>query len=124
MAEPANHLSPAPRLVAAESAMRPKVLRRPAQFSAPAAASNVVSLPGTRQELPMERPPVAPSPRVWQDDGHFGIALMVLLLVVNGAAALWLSHTPKDALIITQSPSAPSSSNAEGPGVHVLGETH
>ena len=72
----------------------------------------------------MERPPVAPSPRVWQDDGRFGIALMVLLLVVNGAAALWLSHTPKAPPTIIQSPSAPSNADEAEAGVHVLGETH
>ena len=124
MAEPASHLSPAPRLATAENAMRPKVLRRPAQFSSPATTSKVVSLPGTRQELPIERPSVTPSPRIWQDDGQFGIALIVLLLLVNGAAAFWLSHTPTNTpLTIIQQPSTMTASDEASDDTAALNET-
>jgi hypothetical protein len=79
-----------------EPAARPKVLRRPSQFShvpaTPAEAPPEQQLPAL---LPNARPaPAATVSHGWQEDSRFGLLLIAVLVVVNGALALLLPLLP------------------------------
>lgn len=88
---------------AAAPQVKPKILRRPAQFSSPAAPSHDSATP----DLRLNAPPLASQhattslPRPWQDDPRFAIALLAIIIIVNVALSLWLS------------PRSPSSSIAD-----------
>lgn len=100
-------LASQPRMTPDEdaTAARPKVMRRPAQFSkaAPPAMADTPHLP-----IPVA--PEPPAPRAmrshpWQEDGRFGLALVAILLAVNLALMLWLPHlVPAPATTAPQNP--------------------
>lgn len=81
-----------PREVAAPQ-VKPKILRRPAQFSSPAAPSHDRATPDLRLDTAAPAAPLttSPLPRPWQDDPRFAIALLTIIIVVNLALSLWLS---------------------------------
>lgn len=94
-------------LPTAEPLARPKVMRRPTQFSSapapvftppPAPTPNLADerLPEPKSTLPA----ATPAPRGWQDDARFGLLLVLTLVVVNAALMLWLPH-------LKQTPAAP-----------------
>jgi hypothetical protein len=81
---------------------RPKVMRRPAQFSSSrspttspnAPVTGAINLQDTRIDstpLPQLSPP-APATKLWQDDARFGIAMLTIVVLVNLALILWLPH--------------------------------
>lgn len=85
-----------------EPVVRPKVMRRPANFSSSVAAMPTIHLPTAPKAdsieenenlalsapaLPMVVPMYA---RQWQDDLGFGIAMLTILLLVNLALIAWL----------------------------------
>lgn len=76
----------------AEMTARPKVLRRPSQFSTPVntPAAQPVNLPVPVLQSTEQPAGIRSSP--WQEDGRFGLALVLILLVVNLALMLWLPH--------------------------------
>lgn len=87
-----------------ELSARPKVMRRPAHFSAPQPEAPVTqptrAMP-LRQQLADELlikdialPPVAATApaRHWQDDARFGVVLLATVLMVNLILSLWLPH--------------------------------
>ncbi len=66
---------------AGEITNRPKVMRRPATFSAP---SHQGPLPFEMLKIPPVVEHVAtPQYRPWQDDGRFGIALLAIVVIIN-----------------------------------------
>jgi hypothetical protein len=73
-----------------ELAVRPKVLRRPAHFSArpliEAPTPALIPLQHTYTEQKL-----TPAFRAWQDDGKFAITLLALVIVVNLVVSAWLS---------------------------------
>ncbi len=88
-----------------ESQPRPKVMRRPAHFSAvpvvvekdaPAATTPAPNVPAPlADELLRTEPTPPPLPpshalRSWQDDARFGVAMLFIVLVVNLGLMLWL----------------------------------
>jgi hypothetical protein len=78
-----------------DSTARPKISKRPAQFSSPAArASSVTALaPLLTPEAPMSAPATAASAhKPWQDDGRFAVALLTIVLLVNLIVSYWLSQ--------------------------------
>jgi hypothetical protein len=88
-------------LPATEPLARPKVMRRPSQFSsAPTAVFTPPRDPEPTPNLADERlpeptpalPALLPAPRGWQDDARFGLVLVLALVVVNAALMLWLPH--------------------------------
>ncbi|MFM9889685.1 MAG: hypothetical protein ACKVOE_03435 [Rickettsiales bacterium] len=88
-----------------QAAVRPKVMRRPAQFSQPTppvvAETQLAALPVVSE------PSLARLPRTypWQDDGRFGLALVAILVVVNLALLLWLPHLlPQPIATATRNP--------------------
>lgn len=73
---------------------RPKLLRRPAQFSAPTDApgsTEIVLHPTLSLPTPIESTP-APPARSWQDDGRFGFLMLAIVLVTNLVLMAWLPH--------------------------------
>jgi hypothetical protein len=71
---------------------RPKLLRRPPQFSeipeklpAPTeSAFQLQTVPAPAESLPAAHP--------WQDDARFGMVMLVVVIVVNLALMAWLPH--------------------------------
>jgi len=60
---------------------RPKVMRRPANFSAATASRPMPFEPLPADLLPT--PPTHAAARSWQDDGRFGLAMLVVVMMVN-----------------------------------------
>lgn len=77
---------------------RPKVMRRPSQFSQP--ASVLRSEPARAIETRLDAPPTrdaataptqgAPTLRPWQEDGRFAVALLAIVIAVNVLVSIWL----------------------------------
>lgn len=92
----------APRVALAPQ-VKPKILRRPAQFSSPASAPLASNTPDLRidtsQAMPQQT--TANTPRPWQDDPRFAIALLTIVIAVNVALSFWLA------------PSTPAPTNAD-----------
>lgn len=95
----------------ADGAVRPKVMRRPAQFSTPASNLRVPPTLPLEQRLDAAlREPAAPavqatpSARAWQDDGRFAVALLAIVIVVNVAVSIWLSAMSPPAVAPAASP--------------------
>lgn len=84
--EPAPRGAPAPQV-------KPKIMRRPAQFSTPTLTTANTSTPDLHLDAPQPVPQhlAAPMPRPWQDDPRFAIALLAIVIIVNVALSLWLS---------------------------------
>ena len=96
----------------AEAPARPKVLRRPAQFSS-SATSNVITPivvpPTTKLDDMPDVTPVAPRP-AWQDDGRFAVMLLAIIILMNVVVVSWLGlitpAAPKPVITVQQQPSA------------------
>jgi hypothetical protein len=81
---------------------RPKVMRRPAQFSSSRSPAISPNAPVTRAINPQDTriesapspqlSPPAPAAKLWQDDARFGIAMLTIVVLVNLALILWLPH--------------------------------
>lgn len=84
----------APR-VALVPQVKPKILRRPAQFSSPATPLSPSHTPDLRIDTSQAMPQQAAIalPRPWQDDPRFAIALLAIIITVNVALILWLAPT-------------------------------
>ena len=84
-----------------EAVSRPKVMRRPATFSAP---NHLEPLPSEPVNLaPRVGHGQAPTPsRAWQDDGRFGVALLTLILLINIALALVIPSPHRDAASVAE----------------------
>lgn len=86
MSEPA-FLQPA--RTAPESQAKPKVMRRPSQFSSATPAKIQAPTPVVEPMLFAPLTPAQPAvttihePSPWQNDGRFALALLVIVLVVN-----------------------------------------
>ncbi len=106
-------------LPAAEPLARPKVMRRPSQFSsASATAFTPPRAPEPTPNLADERlsepaptlPAIVPEERGWQDDARFGAVLVLTLIITNTALMLWLPHLkrtttpPMAAPVLTETP--------------------
>jgi hypothetical protein len=63
-------------------------MRRPAHFSASPAGTSVIPIALAAQHAPE---PAPHAPPMWQDDGRFAIALLVVLIGINLGVMLWLS---------------------------------
>ncbi len=101
---------------AADSVVRPKIMRRPAQFSH---AEPIVIVQSPSLNTPPEKADIATSipSKPWQDDGRFAIALVLLLVAVNLLVILWLTPAaPPPAMVHSQTPEAGI------PGVTILNE--
>ncbi|MDX2095700.1 MAG: hypothetical protein SFW64_07175 [Alphaproteobacteria bacterium] len=118
----ADPTEPPPTPGAAEPSVRPKVLRRPAQFARSAAAPTDIRLDERRSKaVPAAAPPptpVAPALPQWQDDGHFAIALLAIIIAVNVAVSLWLAPGSAQAPDAAAPVALPAAGAA--PAVHVL----
>jgi hypothetical protein len=125
------------RRPAREPLPRPKVMRRPAQFStpaptpvtaAPAASQAPVIAPHedmriTPPEPVLALPVVATAARSWQDDARFGLVLAATLLFVNAALMLWLphlkqTHIPAPTAVVAVTPAAPAARAEAGVTVY------
>ena len=77
---------------------KPKVMRRPAQFSKPAARLEPALTSDTRIEAEVPSAPTgaphAPSLRPWQDDARFAVALLTIIMLFNLALSVWLAPKP------------------------------
>ncbi len=119
--EAAERLSSEP---AAEPPVRPKLSRRPAQFSAPAATLKILpALPLDAATNDRNAPP--PAHKAWQDDGRFALALLTIVIAMNVAVTFWLSYLERAPLPTAVSHSAPTDSEADAwslspATVHVL----
>ena len=71
-----------------EPKMRPKTLKRPAQFSVP--PPPLLPLP-IAKDLSEPLPALAPASLAWQDDGRFAVPLLAIILVLNIAVGYWLA---------------------------------
>lgn len=82
-----------------ELMVRPKVMRRPAQFSVVEKLPPIP--PAPLMLVPHNAPAIiaAPQARPWQDDGRFALVLLGLIIFMNLAVIAWLS-----ALAPTQTP--------------------
>ena len=118
---------------AAETAARPKFSRRPASFSrasAPAPASTVSDVPTfiTPEAAPLAplapkfKPIVPPERHAWQEDARFGIAMLLIVLLVNVLLVSLLRHLPDRAqdspvTTIAKAPTMPQQIGEDGSGV-------
>lgn len=109
-------------------APRPKFSRRPASFSRPqpgggsvAPATDEVLLTPSVPVTPATVRPVVPTPTPWQEDARFGVAMLVLVLLVNLALVYGLpllpsgqypSEGPKQA--IAKAPTMPDAMGRRG----------
>ncbi len=80
------------------TAARPKVLRRPAQFS----GSRLPALREQPAPAPQAAPPVPRVGRAWQDDVRFGLALIISLIVLNVLMILLVPHLPHRKDMLTE----------------------
>lgn len=92
-----------PTSAASEPQARPKVLRRPAQFSRKADPLVSDAAPISTPAAPSLSPvPVSTARSIvkfapgWQDDGRFGVAIIFCLVLFNVVLAFTLSHTPRE----------------------------
>ncbi|MFZ4541872.1 MAG: hypothetical protein ACOYNL_08730 [Rickettsiales bacterium] len=107
-----------------ESMARPKVLRRPAQFSKTYIPSRLPTPIAPNLAAP-DPAPVAPIQRLWQDDGRFAITLFIIVVLVNVAVTSWLS-TMEHLTITMPSATSTISGTDESPDdttVHILNES-
>ena len=83
--------------------IRPKVMRRPAQFSAPIPVSTGPSAPVAPPKLrpgfrTLSAPilevsvpaPISQFAPVWQEDTRFGLLMLVVVIAINAGLAWWL----------------------------------
>lgn len=70
--------------------VRPKILRRPAQFSGEIPAGKVLT--ALRLAAPMPIVAATPASKPWQDDGRFAVALLTIIILMNVLVTLWLAH--------------------------------
>lgn len=105
----------------ADAQARPKIMRRPAQFSNTGAQIIPHSLPLNMPNITTDMAPSTPipqPPRAWQDDGRFAITLLALVIGINLLVSAWLSTiTPEKsvALLEANTPKKPT-------GVVILNE--
>lgn len=83
-----------PPPVTHEAPPRPKVMRRPAQFSRARPAQPAAELVPQPQEPAPAALPAAAKPRAWQEDGRFGLILITTLAIVNLLLVQLLSFLP------------------------------
>lgn len=129
--ESPDHSSPAHPSLA-----RPKVLRRPTQFSGSTpvtedlraeSTSDVVIAAFPLTERTQTKKPQATRPfahRAWQDDGRFAITLLAVVVIVNTVLAMWLGTptvTTREIIVKQQLPTEPQATISQS-RVHVLGE--
>ena len=96
-----------------EQVARPKVMRRPANFSSSGTAMPTIHLPTATKADSIEEnenlalsvpalPTVIPVyARQWQDDLRFGIAMLTILILVNLALIAWLPRLEHPELATT-----------------------
>ena len=81
--------------------IRPKVMRRPAQFSdarpktlAPSIVMPAPSALDENEDLALATPASQSNltQKAWQDDVHFGIAMLTIVVLVNLGLMAWLPH--------------------------------
>ncbi|MEJ0009931.1 MAG: hypothetical protein WDN72_05050 [Alphaproteobacteria bacterium] len=78
-----------------EEAVRPKVLRRPAQFSRAVPVPLAAEPPPTPvANLPALATPTPAMGRAWQEDVRFGLALIVSLFFINLVMVWLVPHLP------------------------------
>lgn len=94
--------TPAP----SEGVAKPKIMRRPAQFSKPAIRHDPAASADTRIEAnaatSASTAPHTPALRPWQDDARFAFALLAIVIIVNLALSVWLA--PKTTVSPAASP--------------------
>lgn len=100
---------------ASSSVARPKIMRRPAQFSQ-AAGEIILSDISLKAPSPTVADTASinpPASRTWQEDGRFAITLLAIVIGINLILSAWLSptantpsitHTPVATLKTPQQP--------------------
>jgi len=99
-----------PNAATADGQARPKIMRRPAQFS----TTNAEIIPhGILHPMPniTAEAPLLPNPtpeRSWQDDGRFALTLLAIVISINLALSAWLSGiTPTNPTPVANAPAKP-----------------
>lgn len=86
----ASYTPPLPVPQAADGSVRPKVMRRPAQFASKALPAQ--PLPALLTQTDAAEPTkTALHTRAWQDDGRFAITLLAIVILINVVVSAWLS---------------------------------
>jgi hypothetical protein len=105
---------------------KPKVMRRPAQFSGTAASTHPTdavppALLTIRPLTPIMPSAAIPAPLPWQHDGRFAIALLSAVLVFNIAVYYALSHSKASDPARRATTASTRASNAQN--VHILDDS-
>lgn len=99
--------------VASDNTVRPKVMRRPAQFSPTSASPTITSQALVlAMDPPAEKPARSPA---WQDDMRFAIALLAIIIFVNLAVMFWLSRMPAQTPEVTRITQSTNSDDPAAP---------
>lgn len=116
MSDTSKTVPASPTANATETAARPKVLRRPTQFSHKAAPppAPAISLPPLPAAPPAARPATLPTVigTSWQEDGRFGALLILIVLLVNVLLAFTLPYLGHPVQVEAASKVTLSNSNA------------
>ena len=93
-----------PETAPSEPIARPKVMRRPPQFSSPTSATRQPAtiladqhLDAPALDAAMPTTPASSITRPWQDDGRFAVALLAIVITVNVMVGMWLVAITKPA---------------------------
>ena len=101
--------------------VRPKAMRRPAQFASQAVAAPAPAELAPTTSQAASKPQVVTRP--WQDDGRFAMTLLAVIILMNIAVSAWLSAISGPALPSRDAPVSPPSAAAESPQrdtIHIL----
>lgn len=112
-------------LTETENVARPKVLRRPAQFSQPATPAHPKLQPpiDIRLDAPARDTPTAAAPiaqRNWQDDGRFAVALLAIIIMVNVIVGVWLTRMAPAEAPVTPATTSTANDPAASEGVSLI----
>lgn len=75
---------------ASDTTARPKIMRRPAQFSSPTPIL-IVQEPALNTPVDQPHESLTITVKAWQDDGRFALALVLLLMAFNLLVSVWLA---------------------------------
>ena len=102
-----------------DAGVRPKVMRRPAQFANKAITTQPLPTLLTQADG-ADNTKAIPHARAWQDDGRFAITLLAIVIIINIAVSAWLSALDPAPISPTTSIPLISSAPSELKIVHIL----